>query len=76
MKRKTSLARLLSWSLLFSLVVIPLRPAAPSGRAEKEQPLIKVLQSDAPKAEKAITCKKLAIYGSQRSCSRPRSAPP
>ncbi len=30
----------------------------------QEQKLIDVLKSDAPKAEKAITCKKLAIYGS------------
>ena len=32
---------------------------------EMEQKLIAVLQSDAPAAEKAITCKKLAVYGSQ-----------
>jgi len=30
----------------------------------QEQALIDVLKSNAPKAEKAITCKKLAIYGS------------
>ena len=35
--------------------------------AEEEQPLIDVLTSDAPKAEKAITCKKLAIWGSEKS---------
>ncbi len=35
--------------------------------AEEEQPLIELLQSDAPKAEKAITCKKLAIWGSEKS---------
>ena len=33
----------------------------------KESDLIAVLQSDAPKSEKAITCKKLAIYGSEQS---------
>jgi HEAT repeat protein len=33
--------------------------------AEKEQSLIRVLQSDAPAAQKAITCKKLAIYGTK-----------
>jgi HEAT repeat protein len=31
--------------------------------AAKQRDLIKVLQSDAPKAQKAITCKELAIYG-------------
>lgn len=30
----------------------------------QEQKLIDVLKSDAPKAEKAMTCKKLAVYGS------------
>lgn len=35
--------------------------AAPT---EKEQQLIAVLRSDAPAAEKALTCKQLAIYGS------------
>ena len=33
----------------------------------KEQDLIAVLKSDAPKGEKAITCKKMAIYGSDQS---------
>ena len=33
--------------------------------AKKERALISVLQSSAPQAEKAITCKKLAIYGSK-----------
>jgi HEAT repeat protein len=32
---------------------------------EKEQALIRVIQSDAPAAQKAITCKKLAVYGSK-----------
>ena len=32
----------------------------------KESDLIRVLESDAAKAEKAITCKRLAIYGSER----------
>ena len=32
--------------------------------AAKEKELIAVLQSDAPAAEKAITCKRLAVYGS------------
>ena len=33
------------------------------GDDEKEQRLIDILKSDSPKAEKAITCKRLAIYG-------------
>jgi len=32
---------------------------------EKQQQLIAVLQSDAPPAEKAITCKRLAVYGTE-----------
>ena len=39
------------------------RPAADV----KQRDLIAVLQSDAPKSEKAITCKKLAIYGTEQS---------
>lgn len=36
-----------------------------SAAGQKERELISVLQSDAPAAEKAITCKRLAIYGTQ-----------
>jgi HEAT repeat protein len=36
-----------------------------SSPAEKERSLISLLQSDAPAAEKAITCKRLAIYGTK-----------
>jgi len=39
------------------------RPAADV----KQRDLIAVLQSDAPKSEKAITCKQLAIYGTEQS---------
>ena len=34
---------------------------------QQEGPLIAVLESDAPKAEKAITCKRLAVYGSKNA---------
>ncbi len=34
---------------------------------EKQQALIAVLQSDAPPSEKAITCKKLAVYGGKEA---------
>ena len=39
-----------------------------------EQPMIAVLKSDAPKAEKAITCKRLAIYGSKDAVPALRDA--
>jgi HEAT repeat protein len=35
--------------------------------ADREQELIAVLQSDAPAAEKAVTCKYLAVYGSNQA---------
>lgn len=35
--------------------------------AEREQELIEVLRGDAPSAEKAMACKKLAVYGSSQS---------
>jgi HEAT repeat protein len=35
--------------------------------AENERDLIAVLQGNSPPAEKAITCKKLAIYGSKEA---------
>lgn len=38
---------------------------SPEAVKAKEKELLQVLRSDAPPAEKAITCKKLAIYGSQ-----------
>ncbi|MGE5294620.1 MAG: HEAT repeat domain-containing protein [Solirubrobacterales bacterium] len=38
-----------------------------NGPSEKELKLISVLQSDAPAAEKAITCKRLAVYGTQEA---------
>ena len=40
---------------------------AQSASSEKEAELIAVLRSDAPAAEKAITCKKLAIHGSKEA---------
>jgi HEAT repeat protein len=38
-----------------------------SSSAEKERELIRVLQSNAPSAEKAIPCKQLAIYGTKEA---------
>lgn len=41
--------------------------AADGPNAERERELLAVLRSDAPAAEKAITCKHLAIYGSSEA---------
>jgi len=52
--------------LVAAMAVLP--PAV--GRAvptDKELKLISVLQSDAPAQEKAITCKQLAVYGTQEA---------
>ena len=42
----------------------PLVAQQPRDSATEEKKLLAVLQSDAPAAQKAITCKELAIYGS------------
>jgi HEAT repeat protein len=65
-------AALIHWALFavaipFLSVTHPIL-AADSGRessAEKQRKLIAILQSDAPAADKAITCKNLAICGNQ-----------
>jgi HEAT repeat protein len=41
--------------------------AGQTASSDKERELIAVLRSDAPAAEKAITCKNLAIYGSSEA---------
>jgi HEAT repeat protein len=46
------------------LAAISMLAAPATSLGEDEQALIDVLQSDAPQADKAITCKKLAIWGS------------
>ncbi len=60
--------RLLSAAIiLIASTFISARPApadGPSTSPEKENELLAVLRSDAPNADKAITCKQLAIYGS------------
>ena len=37
--------------------------ASPANSAEMEKKLIAIMRSDAPPEEKAITCKRLAVYG-------------
>lgn len=48
-----------------SMGVLPARAA--DNPREKEQQLIKIIESDAPAKDKAIPCKQLAIYGSSAS---------
>jgi HEAT repeat protein len=60
------------FTICVALIIAVVATAGRSARAADEKqaaedpqrPLIDVLQSDAPKAEKAITCKRLAVYGS------------
>jgi len=60
---------------VFSWFVILIVIAASAGTVGQDRPvadvkerdLIAVLQSDAPKSEKAITCKRLAVYGTEQS---------
>ncbi|WP_182865157.1 HEAT repeat domain-containing protein [Rhodopirellula sp. JC639] len=51
---------LLAFAILSTVTLIPVHSVA----AESESELIAVLRSDAPEAEKAVVCKKLAIEGS------------
>lgn len=54
--------------LLICSVVLAAGMAAPARAADpQEAALIAILKSDAPAAEKAITCKKLAIHGSSEA---------
>lgn len=53
------------WSTALLLLVF----ATPTLAQQSEADLLAVLRSDAPKAEKALTCKKLAVYGSEASVS-------
>jgi len=55
---------LLSMVTLATLTVGPVWAQDGPNAAEKEQQLLAVLRSDAPAADKAITCKHLSVYGS------------
>ncbi|MHC4323357.1 MAG: HEAT repeat domain-containing protein [Planctomycetota bacterium] len=63
--------RFFSWCVVLMMAALAARTTAqdrPGPIPEaKESDLISILQSDAPKAEKAITCKLLAIYGTDKS---------
>ncbi len=51
--------------VLGGLSITPLRAADQDNPHAKERALIAVLESGVPPAEKAITCKRLAVYGSE-----------
>jgi HEAT repeat protein len=57
------------WFVILIIVAMSAGTIAQDRQAAdvKQRDLISVLQSDAPKSEKAITCKKLAIYGTEQS---------
>ena len=56
------------WFVILIIVAMSAGTIAQDRQAAdvKQRDLIAVLQSDAPKSEKAITCKKLAIYGTEQ----------
>ncbi|MFM7740498.1 MAG: hypothetical protein ACKO9H_13915, partial [Planctomycetota bacterium] len=58
-----------SWKLVWFLTLSLICSATALVAQQSEQDLLAVLRSDAPKGEKAITCKKLAVYGSEASVS-------
>jgi HEAT repeat protein len=63
-------AVLLSTLALLAAALLPARLRAADEQKtpqQIEQELLAVLRSDAPKAEKAVTCKKLAVHGSSQA---------
>ena len=52
---------------LFSLATHSAQAAEPEAAEDLQQPWIEVLQSDAPKADKAMACKRLNVYGDGRA---------
>ncbi len=52
-------------TICLAAAVLSMTAAAARSADEKERRLIGILKSDSPQAEKAITCKRLAIYGSK-----------
>lgn len=63
--------RYLIWCLatgaVSALALAPNRAQAATDPAEKERELIAVLRSDSPPDQKAITCKRLAVYGTEEA---------
>jgi len=61
--------RYFSWCVIF-ITAVTLAGTFAQGQSSanvKEHDLIAVLQSDAAKCEKAITCKRLAVYGTEQA---------
>ena len=60
--------RYFTWCVLLAVAATGLMVGVARAAADaKQRELIAVLKSDAPKAEKAITCKQLAIYGNEEA---------
>jgi HEAT repeat protein len=60
--------RYFTWCVLLAVAATGLMVGEARAAADaKQRELIAVLKSDAPKAEKAITCKQLAIYGDEEA---------
>ena len=64
--------RYFAWCMVFvvaagAMTVGQERAGAQDSPAEKQRQLIGVLRSDAPPQDKAITCKRLAIYGTDEA---------
>ncbi len=61
-------SRCLAWCVVLLVSSVPVRASKETpngGTTYKESELMRVLQSDAPPAEKAITCKRLAVCGTK-----------
>jgi len=54
-------------ALALGMMPLALHAATSDSAADRERQLIQVLRSDAPPSEKAISCKRLAIYGTERA---------
>jgi HEAT repeat protein len=65
--RELIIASMFAFAFLATVLPTALFAQGQSGSAEKERQYLKVLQSDAPEAEKALACKHLSVYGSSES---------
>ncbi|MBN1818087.1 MAG: HEAT repeat domain-containing protein [Sedimentisphaerales bacterium] len=64
MKKYRRSIRYVGWILAACVIVVG---ANAFGASEREQELIRIIQSDAPPQDKAIPCKQLAIYGTKEA---------
>ncbi|NLH17336.1 MAG: HEAT repeat domain-containing protein [Phycisphaerae bacterium] len=65
MKLNVTLRTLVSLMMIAALPLATWAADDAAARKEKEQSLIKIIESNAPPQDKAIPCKQLAIYGSK-----------